>query len=185
LADTEFGAVWMLRCGLAVALVLSLVAFGRTPPRGAQWGIATGMLVLAALYVAALAWAGHAAAGVENDGEIQIVADVVHLLAAGAWLGALPGFVFLLRRRTSPRKRFAATRRFSELGAAVRRAAGGERNRERVVPGGRRARARRHALRPSAARKARALRADAGARDGAIAGILAVRLAAGDADARG
>ena len=70
------------------------------------------MLALSAIYAGALAWAGHAAADV-TEGDVEILADVVHVLAAGAWLGALPGFVFLLRRTEVARDALSATRRFS------------------------------------------------------------------------
>jgi mono/diheme cytochrome c family protein/uncharacterized membrane protein len=81
-----------------------------------RWEIALGMLVVAAGFVAVLAWAGHAAAGADIDRDVEITADVVHLLAAGAWLGALPGFVFLLRRTDAVAEANPATRRFSMLG---------------------------------------------------------------------
>ena len=57
--------------------------------------MAVGAVLVAAAYLASLAWAGHAAAG-QASGLVQLLSDVVHLLAAGAWLGALPGLVFLL-----------------------------------------------------------------------------------------
>jgi len=45
--------------------------------------------MLGAAAVAALAWAGHAGATQGGQGEIHVVADALHLLAASAWLGAL------------------------------------------------------------------------------------------------
>src|SRR5438045_2510915 len=64
------------------------------------------------------AWAGHAAAGEGSDLVIQLVSDIVHLLAAGAWLGALPALVYFLRRAPSHAAAAHATRRFSILGVA-------------------------------------------------------------------
>ena len=116
LAETEFGSVWMLRLGLAIGLGVLLAAFARGSRLAAGGGVAGGMLAIAAMYVAALAWAGHAAAGVDTEGEIEILADAVHVLAASAWLGALPGFVFLLRRTHAAVEALAPTRRFSQLG---------------------------------------------------------------------
>ena len=116
LLQTEFGLVWILRFGLAVVLGLGLWGFASAPRRDMRWVIALGLLVVAAGFVAALAWAGHAAAGVDVDRDVEITADVVHLLAAGAWLGALPGFVFLLRRTEVLAEASPATRRFSMLG---------------------------------------------------------------------
>jgi hypothetical protein len=96
---------------------------------------------------------------------VAILADVAHLLAAGAWLGALPGFVFLLAGRTLSPKR-SRPRAASRARCGVRRAADGERDRERVVPGGRLCR--RSSARSTAGccSKACALRPHAGARDG-------------------
>jgi putative copper resistance protein D len=116
LTDTEFGRVAMLRFGVAIVLGGLLVAFARALRQGTRSGMALGMLALAAVYVAALAWAGHAAAGVETSGEVEVITDAVHVLAAGAWLGALPGFVFLLRRTHAAAEALPATRRFSLLG---------------------------------------------------------------------
>ena len=116
LAETEFGSVWMLRFGLAIGLGVLLTAFGRALRHSGRPRIAHGMLLVAAVYVAALAWAGHAAAGVATEGDVEVLADAVHVLAAGAWLGALPGFVFLLRQTNVVAEALRPTRRFSLLG---------------------------------------------------------------------
>jgi putative copper resistance protein D len=71
-----------------------------------------------------LAFAGHAAAGQGADRVARVAADASHLLAAGCWLGALPGLVLVLAsaRRTAAVVSIdvaaAATRRFSWLGVA-------------------------------------------------------------------
>ena len=74
--------------------------------------------MIAAAYLGSLAWAGHAVAGAELGDFDQIVADVVHLLAAGAWLGALPALVYLLDGTHALDSVAQATRRFSNLGMA-------------------------------------------------------------------
>ena len=116
LGETEFGHVWMLRFVAAAVLTLLLAALSRTSRQHARYGLALAMLPLAAVYVAALAWAGHSAGGEDVDRDVEIFADVVHLLAAGAWLGALPGFVCLLRQTNAAAEALSATRRFSVLG---------------------------------------------------------------------
>ena len=70
-----------------------------------------------------LAWAGHGAATEDVPFDaIHLPADILHLLAAGAWLGALLPLVILLaqaRRDSSPQAvavARAATLRFSVLG---------------------------------------------------------------------
>ena len=46
--------------------------------------------------LASLAWAGHGAATPGAAGDLHLAADVLHLLAAGLWLGTLPPLVLLL-----------------------------------------------------------------------------------------
>src|SRR5690348_14445340 len=83
LTQTLFGRVWLVRFALAAALGAVLLL--------ARRGIAleaAGALLAGAL-LASLAWAGHAAAEQGNDRIVHLSADAAHLLAAGAWLGAL------------------------------------------------------------------------------------------------
>jgi putative copper resistance protein D len=76
----------------------------------------------AASLIGLLAWTGHAGAALGAPGNVQLGADVLHLLAAGGWLGALPALALLLhaaRRAKDDRLRSAAsiaTRRFSIIG---------------------------------------------------------------------
>jgi copper resistance protein D len=71
-----------------------------------------------------LAWAGHAAAGSGIAGAIHLTADILHLVAAAAWLGSLIPLALLLhatRREpteTSVDVARAAVLRFSPLGIA-------------------------------------------------------------------
>jgi putative copper resistance protein D len=62
-------------------------------------------LALCALLGAAVcmsfAWMGHGAATEGLGGPLHLVADILHALAAGVWIGALVGFMFLLKRRPS------------------------------------------------------------------------------------
>jgi len=117
LGRTVFGRLWILRFGLAVALAALLVAMARSDDNRRKPRIAMGALVVAAVYLAASAWAGHAAAGQGRERDIQLSSDVIHLLAAGAWLGALPGLVWWLGRAQPLDAAARATRRFSTLGA--------------------------------------------------------------------
>jgi putative copper resistance protein D len=143
LFETQFGRIFALRLGLAIALATFLTVFptarrsatrssaavGVHPVTGASAsasvaGALTGALsvafavAFAVAYLAALAWAGHAAAIGAAGSDVEIVADATHIVAAGAWLGALPAFVFLLRRTDVAADALAATRRFSTLAAA-------------------------------------------------------------------
>ena len=116
LEQTWFGRVWTARTLLALAL-LAWIVFGR---RG-TW-VSPAALLLAAAYVAAPALAGHAAGGQGFEGIFRIGVDMMHLAAAGAWLGALPGLALVLAAARESGAKAAidtasrATRRFSTLG---------------------------------------------------------------------
>lgn len=118
---TLFGRVWEIRFGLVIALGATLLLSRRADDeRSAMLLDACGALLSGGL-LASLAWAGHAAAEQGSDRVVHVSADAVHLLAAGAWLGALPPLVFVLgrARRAGPGvPEFAAraTRCFSLLG---------------------------------------------------------------------
>ncbi|MFY9710563.1 MAG: copper homeostasis membrane protein CopD [Candidatus Cybelea sp.] len=119
LTQTRFGEDWELRAALAVVLAGCLAVQGLTRKHVAAW---IGLLAAAA-FIASLAWAGHGAASEDVPFDaIHLPADILHLLAAGAWLGALlPLALFLVqaRRDGSPEVvtvARAATQRFSVLG---------------------------------------------------------------------
>lgn len=122
LLKTLFGQVWLARASLALGLgVLLLVV--RSPKSARGWqhlGVAGG--VLAATVLAAIALVGHANSENGTEHLVHIAADMVHLLASAAWLGALLPLAYAL---TPPRHgagsdwlRVAsiATRRFSTVG---------------------------------------------------------------------
>jgi putative copper export protein/mono/diheme cytochrome c family protein len=117
-ANTLFGHVWALRLGLVIALVAMMWALGRSADDLRTSRLALGAAVLAAAYLGSLASAGHAIAG-ESPGDYkQIVADIAHLLAAGAWLGALPALVHCLGSTHTLDGAALVTRRVSNLGLA-------------------------------------------------------------------
>jgi putative copper export protein/mono/diheme cytochrome c family protein len=119
LTQTRFGEDWALRAALVVVLAGCLAVLGLTRKHVAGW---IGLLAAAA-FIASLAWAGHGAATEDVPFDaIHLPADILHLLAAGAWLGALLPLVLLLaqtQRDDSPETvtvARAATQRFSVLG---------------------------------------------------------------------
>lgn len=113
LADTRFGWICSLRLALAVLLGLLLLA-----PEHRFWSI-----VVAGVFLALPAFVSHAGATPGLRGGVHVISDALHLLSAGAWLGALPAFVLLLwatyRRRKPGWNDLAikVTRRFSQLAA--------------------------------------------------------------------
>ena len=119
LTRTRFGQVWTLRFVLAVILAgLLLLPQGW---RGRWWR--WGGLAFAAGTLASLAWAGHGAATPGRPGDLHLAADILHLLAAGAWVGSLIPLALMLaeiRQNGDPGSAAAARRavvRFSVLAA--------------------------------------------------------------------
>ena len=97
IVDTPMGHAWAVRmAALAVALLVG-IALKRIETR-AGLGLAT---LVGAVALASLAWTGHGAAGEGVVGSVQLVADIIHLAAAGAWLGALAALGVLVCRPTT------------------------------------------------------------------------------------
>ncbi len=113
LSDTRFGLVWALRLLLAGALALSVT-------NDRQWNVVS--VTLAAAFLGSLAVVGHAGATPGLGGRVHLASDVLHLIAASAWLGGLlPLAIFLARVKSAhngagPAIAVLATRRFSVLG---------------------------------------------------------------------
>jgi putative copper resistance protein D len=112
LADTLFGRAWIVRFALAAALGATLLLSRH------RAGLATLRAVLAAGLLGSLAWAGHAAAERGADRILHLSADAAHLLAAGAWLGALLPLARLLAGTPEIGLAERVTRRFSVMGIA-------------------------------------------------------------------
>jgi putative copper resistance protein D len=123
LTQTTFGDAWMLRAEMATALAVLLLA-QRLAARRQQGGFILDIIcaMLAAAFAAAIAWTGHAAGMEGMDGAIHLASDALHLVAAGAWLGALWPLALLLtaaHRAGDPGSAaiaHQATQRFSILG---------------------------------------------------------------------
>jgi putative copper resistance protein D len=120
LTQTRFGEDWLIRAALVVVLACCLAAVQRHTWRQVSTWIG---LLAASAFIASLAWAGHGAATDQVPFDsIHLPADILHLLATGAWLGALLPLVLLLAtvaRDGSPGAvavARTATLRFSTLG---------------------------------------------------------------------
>jgi len=86
IGDIEFGTVWVFRLLLSAALI-PLVVW----KTGAAWQIRS-VLIAALVLLASIALTGNAGT---NNGELGFqhrLADSVHLVASGAWIGALVVF---------------------------------------------------------------------------------------------
>jgi putative copper resistance protein D len=121
LSETDFGYAWMVRFVMAGLLAAMLPRFGPPPWSGSRGRSAAG-IVLSAGLIGTLAWAGHGAAGSDLEGAVHLAADILHLIAAAAWGGALVPLALLLHvARRDPGEASAAIARtavlrFSPLG---------------------------------------------------------------------
>jgi putative copper resistance protein D len=99
LINTRFGHDWIVRLGLA--LFLAAILFRRPGGLHATWQDRVSPLVAAGL-LGSIAWSGHAGASPGVAGAVHLVSDFVHLVAVGAWIGALPPFAMLLSLALQP-----------------------------------------------------------------------------------
>ncbi|SLK00313.1 copper homeostasis membrane protein CopD [Novosphingobium mathurense] len=109
LGATPLGDVLIVRAAaLAVLLLLAL-----TFPRHAA------LAPFGALALATCAWTGHAGAGEGASGTLHQISDVIHLLAAATWLGALACFVNDALGRTDETDKLKALSRFAGTGTLI------------------------------------------------------------------
>lgn len=83
LTGTAFGPAILARILLAAGVLAAALWMA---PRAGLWRSAAGA---GALILASFAWTGHGAAEDGLAGAVHAVSDILHLLAAGVWLGAL------------------------------------------------------------------------------------------------
>jgi len=119
LSQTTFGRAWLVRFVVACALAATLPALLSPQGHKTRWLDATAT-ILAAAFAGTLAWSGHAAGGLGDEAIIHPAADVLHLIAAAAWVGALVPFIVLFAAAGADDASLAiartATARFSVLG---------------------------------------------------------------------
>ncbi len=124
LLHTQGGTVWLVRAGI-LFLLGAFLALRMDVRARADWRAARGEVVLlGALALGLIAGAGHAAA-VEPGTATALAADVVHLAAAGLWIGGLLPLALLLRLAARAEGADArpyavvAARRFSRAALAI------------------------------------------------------------------
>jgi len=114
---TSFGRVWCWHLFFALVLIGACLV-----PR-VSWRM-PAILVLSLLLLVSLGWVGHA---VEGQGAARLVHQInqmVHLLAAGLWLGGLVPLAWLLARAQSRGEAWMSVARdvvprFSQMGYAA------------------------------------------------------------------
>jgi len=120
LTETQFGHLWIARAAMAFLLFCAL--YMRKPHADGVRSAQALTAVTGICLMGSLAGSGHAASTPGALGDVHLVADILHLLAAAAWLGGLLPLSLLFGmalRRTDPSLASAlpgATRRFSTLG---------------------------------------------------------------------
>jgi copper resistance protein D len=121
LSQTDFGNDWLVRLVLACGLASVSVAFLSGHGAKSAW-LKAAAVILAAAFAGSLAWAGHAIGGQGPEGVVHPIADILHLIAAAAWVGALLPLTLLLAMTGRDVGALAvartATLRFSTLGIA-------------------------------------------------------------------
>ncbi len=109
ISDTAVGHAWAVRL-VALAAAIGVARFRNPYP----------LLIASGLAVATLAWSGHGAADTGVFGLAHLSADVLHILAAGIWVGALAAFFRLVMRGgESAGATASALAAFSDVGSAV------------------------------------------------------------------
>jgi copper resistance protein D len=115
LFETQFGRVWQLRLGLIVAAFV-LVASALAQVK-AQRALVVVLWLVSVALLTSLAWISHAAAATVHS--FGVLGDMLHLCAAGFWIGGLvPLTIFLVCGRASFSLRETVVRivrRFSTL----------------------------------------------------------------------
>ena len=92
LMDTDVGLTWMVRIASLTVAVIAATLNQRAPALSLRL-----VTVCGAIALATLAWTGHGAMDEGSRRYLHFTSDIVHLLAAGSWLGALAAFALLLR----------------------------------------------------------------------------------------
>lgn len=106
--ETDVGQAWTVR---TVALIVVMI-----------WPGVWATSIAGAVALASLAWSGH---GAMDEGALRVwhfLSDILHLLAAGAWLGAMLALVLLARGlvdETRIRLLMFSVKRFEWVGAVI------------------------------------------------------------------
>jgi putative copper resistance protein D len=121
LTETRFGHAWIARLVIAGLIAAGIALFDPITLWTSRW-LRVGAMLLGAGFLGLLASSGHAGPMGGFLGDIHWIADALHLVAAGAWLGGLVPLALLLavasRDGASTHIAARATHRFSALGIA-------------------------------------------------------------------
>jgi putative copper resistance protein D len=121
-AAVDPGALWAVASGTgagAASLVRLLALAAAATTVGLRSKLPHYLPLASGIALGTLAWSGHAAAEQDLFGNIRLVGDILHLLAAGVWTGALAAFVILVFRKGDAAVTARALAKFSGVGSAV------------------------------------------------------------------
>jgi putative copper export protein/mono/diheme cytochrome c family protein/peroxiredoxin len=122
LTATGFGRLWQFRFVIGVVLA-GFLLYCHMTGRYSRWLFFGGIGgLLSGVILGSLALGGHGADDTGSAGVWHLGADILHLLAAGGWLGALIPLIFVLWRARGPGWlpiAQQATLRFSTLGVVT------------------------------------------------------------------
>jgi putative copper resistance protein D len=92
--ETDVGTAWAFRSAALLVALAAAIWMTRLPTAAAT------ILTLAGLVaVATLVWSGHAGATEGPLGTIHRVSDILHMIAAAIWIGAVGAFLLLISPR--------------------------------------------------------------------------------------
>jgi len=119
LFETDVGRAWIARVAALLIAGLAVMLNQRAPGISLQIASIAGGIALASL-----AWSGHGAMDEGSRRYWHFAIDILHLLAAGAWLGALIAFALMARIKalhSAERVRLLARclARFEHVGAVI------------------------------------------------------------------
>ena len=120
LTDTQFGEAFLARL---VAGILLATSVGLSMTTGSLKPLVE--IALAAVFAGGIAFAGHAGATPGPAGDTHLISDILHVIAASAWVGGLvPYALFLSATNRNPSEGSSraveqVTRRFSNLGVVA------------------------------------------------------------------
>ncbi|MGJ7515574.1 copper homeostasis membrane protein CopD [Pseudomonas baetica] len=114
--ETDVGLAWTVRIIALVVAAIATMLNRRAPTLSVLLATIAGGIALASL-----AWSGH---GAMDEGVWHFTADILHLLAGGAWLGALVAFAWMsrgdaLHTENHVRLLARAVTRFESVGAVI------------------------------------------------------------------
>jgi putative copper resistance protein D len=115
LFETEMGLAWAVRMIALAVAGLAVMLNPRAP------GISLLIAATASgIALASLAWSGHGAMDEGSRRYWHFASDILHLLAAGAWLGALLAFALMAQQTEAHIRLLArAVKRFELIGAVI------------------------------------------------------------------